>query len=36
MAEMNKTMPPIKHNNISMNVFIPCIFSLKVYPLCQV
>ena len=36
MAEINKTIPPIRHNNISMNVFIPCIFSLKVYPLCQV
>ena len=36
MAEMNKTIPPIRHNNISMNVFIPCISFLKVCPLYQV
>ena len=34
IAEMNKTMPPIKHNNISIKVLI-CIFFLKVCPLCQ-
>lgn len=36
MAEINKTIPPIRHNNISINVFIPCISFLKVSPQYQV